>query len=177
MPHIFDLHHWLTPVSGVRLPPGPRGWPIVGNVTDMPKQQEWVTFSKWARDYGASLSPTVCLPVAHNIYLGDLVYIKVFGKSMISVSSAAVAHDLFESRSSLYSDRCEFPMMTLYLANFHLSLILTFSPLVSFRMGADWFFGQMRYGDKWRWHRKAFHQHFSMTAATAYRDIETKHTR
>ena len=174
MPHVLDLHQ-LTPVSGARLPPGPRGWPIVGNVTDMPKQQEWVTFSKWAKHYGASLSPTVCL-LAHNIYLGDLVYINVFGKSMISVSSAAVAHDLFESRSSLYSDRCEFPMMTLYLAIPSFP-ILTFSPLVSFRMGADWFFGQMRYGDKWRWHRKAFHQHFSTTAATAYRDIETKHTR
>ena len=44
-------------------------------------------------------------------------------------------------------------------------------------MGADWFFGQMRYGDKWRWHRKAFHPYFSSTAVTAYRDIEIKHAR
>ena len=175
MPHIVDLNQ-LTPISAHRLPPGPRGWPIVGNVGDMPKQQEWTTFSKWARDYGASLSPTICL-LTHDIYLGDLVYINVFGKSMISVNSAAVAHDLFDSRSTLYSDRCEFPMMTLYLATLHFLLILNFSPLVLFRMGSDWFFGNMRYGDKWRWHRKTFHQHFSPTAVTTYRDIETKHTR
>ena len=35
---------------------------------------------------------------------------------MVSVSSVAVAHDLFESRSTLYSDRPELPMMKLYLA-------------------------------------------------------------
>jgi hypothetical protein len=35
-------------------PPGPRGLPLIGNILDMPAQKEWITFSKWGRDYGLS---------------------------------------------------------------------------------------------------------------------------
>lgn len=34
------------------LPPGPRGLPLLGNVLDMPTQQGWLTFTKWAEKYG-----------------------------------------------------------------------------------------------------------------------------
>lgn len=44
-------------------------------------------------------------------------------------------------------------------------------------MGGDWFFGHLHYGDKWRWYRKMFHQHFNATASIDYHDIEMKHTR
>ncbi|KAF8578978.1 putative CyP450 monooxygenase [Ramaria rubella] len=136
---VLYLRHRRAVPKGLSLPPGPRGWPIAGNVADMPKEQEWVTFTQW------------------NKYYGDLVSIQVFGQPMMSISSPAIAHELFETRSSLYSDRCEFPMFKL--------------------MGANWFFGQHRYGDVWRWHRKAFHQFFNATVVTRYRDIETKHAR
>ena len=36
---------------------------------------------------------------------GDLVHVKVFGHSIVFVNSTDVACDLFEKRSSLYSDR------------------------------------------------------------------------
>lgn len=34
------------------LPPGPKGLPLVGNVLDMPKEQEWLTFAKWGEKWG-----------------------------------------------------------------------------------------------------------------------------
>lgn len=34
------------------LPPGPKGLPIIGNVLDMPKSFEWVTFIEWSRKWG-----------------------------------------------------------------------------------------------------------------------------
>lgn len=49
---------------------------------------------------------------------GDLVYLNVIGKPIISVNSFAVAQDLFQSRALLYSDRPQFPMMTLCDNNF-----------------------------------------------------------
>jgi hypothetical protein len=44
--NIFDL-----PI-GVRLPPGPPGRLILGNLTDMPTQYGWKTYAEWAKKYG-----------------------------------------------------------------------------------------------------------------------------
>lgn len=41
-----------------RLPPGPRGWPIVGNILDIPKEYEWYFFGSLKEKYGWSLSRT-----------------------------------------------------------------------------------------------------------------------
>lgn len=45
------------------------------------------------------------------------------------------------------------------------------------RMGFDWSFALMRYGQRWRRHRRTFHQYFHPTASIAYHDIQYKHTR
>jgi hypothetical protein len=37
------------------LPPGPKGLPLLGNLFDMPKSREWLTFAKWGQQYGACL--------------------------------------------------------------------------------------------------------------------------
>src|SRR6266481_2901499 len=36
------------------LPPGPRGWPLLGSALDMPRQKEWLAFTEWKRLYGHS---------------------------------------------------------------------------------------------------------------------------
>lgn len=33
-------------------PPGPRGFPIIGNFLDIPAKWEWQTYRKWGQDYG-----------------------------------------------------------------------------------------------------------------------------
>jgi len=45
--------------------------------------------------------------------LGDLVYTKVFGQTILFVNSVEVAQDLLEKRSKIYSDRPDFPMLML----------------------------------------------------------------
>ncbi len=40
------------------LPPGPRGWPVIGNVFDMPPSYHWKTFATWSEQYGTSLVVT-----------------------------------------------------------------------------------------------------------------------
>jgi hypothetical protein len=34
------------------LPPGPKGLPIIGNLLDMPRSEEWLTFRKWSKEFG-----------------------------------------------------------------------------------------------------------------------------
>lgn len=36
-------------------PPGPKGLPLIGNLFDVPKQHEWLTYAKWSRDFGTFL--------------------------------------------------------------------------------------------------------------------------
>ena len=39
------------------LPPGPRGWPIIGNLLDMPRELEWLTYRAWGKKYGKEIIP------------------------------------------------------------------------------------------------------------------------
>jgi len=35
------------------LPPGPKGWPLIGNLLDIPRSNFVKTYTEWARKYGA----------------------------------------------------------------------------------------------------------------------------
>jgi len=35
------------------LPPGPRGYPVVGNALDLPKENDYLVYSEWQKTYGA----------------------------------------------------------------------------------------------------------------------------
>jgi hypothetical protein len=45
-------YHLYTRKSVLPLPPGPKGWPLIGNVLDMPKSHAWKTFAQWGDIYG-----------------------------------------------------------------------------------------------------------------------------
>ncbi|KAJ7591557.1 cytochrome P450 [Mycena floridula] len=68
-------------------PPGPYRWPIVGNVFEVAKVQPWLQFTAWKKQYG------------------DLVYLRIFGRSILVLNSIEAVQELFERRSSTYSDR------------------------------------------------------------------------
>ena len=38
--------------SRSRLPPGPKGYPIVGNLFDLPPTHVWEKFGEWGKQYG-----------------------------------------------------------------------------------------------------------------------------
>jgi hypothetical protein len=38
--------------NGLPLPPGPEGYPVIGNVFDMPTDKPWVVFDEWRKTYG-----------------------------------------------------------------------------------------------------------------------------
>ena len=47
---VYILRQWGQ--SSRRTPPGPRPWPIIGNLLDIPASHEWFTFAKWGETYG-----------------------------------------------------------------------------------------------------------------------------
>ncbi|KAK6996045.1 cytochrome P450, partial [Favolaschia claudopus] len=76
-------------------PPGPRPSliPLVGNLFDIPKTQQWKTFSDWGEQYG------------------DLVMIQLMGKKICIINTYKAAQALLTVKSSIYSDRPAMPMV------------------------------------------------------------------
>ncbi|KIJ24511.1 hypothetical protein M422DRAFT_274683 [Sphaerobolus stellatus SS14] len=136
----FLVHSRRRIPRGLRLPPGPPQRLFVGNAWDMPKEREWETFGKWAKEYG------------------EIVYVKMYNADVIIVNSRRMVYELFDKRSSIYSDRSESTM----LINI---------------MGWGWGMTFQRYGEWWRRHRRAMHEKFHNGVVNTFKPSQTKHTR
>ncbi|KAG2158980.1 cytochrome P450 [Suillus bovinus] len=73
-------------------PPGPPGWPLIGNVLDMPNIKPWLTFTEWGKKYG------------------DISHIKVLGQHIVVVNSVKIAIDMLDNKSTIYSERPILPV-------------------------------------------------------------------
>ncbi|KAH9483138.1 Cytochrome P450 monooxygenase COX2 [Psilocybe cubensis] len=122
------------------LPPGPKGYPIIGNLFDVPKDKPWVGYSEWTKTYG------------------DMIYFEVLGQPFIVLNSLQRTIDLFDKRSSNYSDRMRMPMV--------LEL-----------MDWDYNMAMLPYGQWWRRHRRAFTEHFHHNIVWKYQPTQLRETR
>ncbi|KAI0964999.1 cytochrome protein [Xylaria arbuscula] len=71
------------------LPPGPKGWPLLGNIADFPKagEPEW---EHWLK---------------HKDIYGPISSVTALGTTQVILHSAELASELLEKRSSVYSSR------------------------------------------------------------------------
>ncbi|KAH8093138.1 cytochrome P450 monooxygenase [Cristinia sonorae] len=76
-----------------RLPPGPKGIPLLGNAFQMPMDYQERTFLAWGKTFG------------------DIVHARLLRTSIIVVNSWQVARDLMDKRSANYSDRPRFTLL------------------------------------------------------------------
>ena len=118
----------------INFPPGPKPLPIIGNVLQIPSENQEEKFMEWAPQYGTfffffTLKSVFYLQ--HTITLlidaGDVMHVKTFGQSMVILHSLQAARDLLDKRSSIYSDRPRFVLLSeLYVfPSFHLSCVFT----------------------------------------------------
>ena len=108
---VYVAYEWINQSKRNRLPPGPRQLPVVGSIFDIPQNEDWPTYSaRWAYKYGTYVRLNVCAYCAE-LSVGDIVHVKVMGKTMIILNSAEAATELLDKRASIYSDRPILPLM------------------------------------------------------------------
>ena len=42
--------------KGLPLPPGPKGYPLLGNLFDMPIERAWLVYNDWYKTYGKAFT-------------------------------------------------------------------------------------------------------------------------
>ncbi|TFK36285.1 cytochrome P450 [Crucibulum laeve] len=127
--------------SGLTLPPGPKGYPIIGNLFDIPTDKPWLVYDQWCKRFNS-----------------DILYFEVLGQPFIILGSLSRTYDLFEKRSSNYSDRMRMPMI-IELMNW------------------DYNMAMLPYGTWWRRHRRAFHEHFHPNVVAKYQPVQLREAR
>ncbi|KAI0076591.1 cytochrome P450 [Panus rudis PR-1116 ss-1] len=93
---VLGVIHYRKSIAKRRynsLPPGPSGYPIVGNINAIPQHEPWFKFLEWSRQYKS-----------------DVIGLRIFGTNIVVVNSLEAATELLDKRSSIYSDR---PHMTM----------------------------------------------------------------
>ncbi|KAF5358651.1 hypothetical protein D9758_007693 [Tetrapyrgos nigripes] len=74
------------------LTPGPRGYPLIGNLLDIPHSYEWLTWAKLGEVWG------------------DLFSLSVFGNTIVVVNSYTRAVKMLNEKNHIYSERPYVPM-------------------------------------------------------------------
>jgi hypothetical protein len=89
------------------LPPGPRPWPIVGNITQLPENRDWRTYEKWAKEYGKEFESEHINYSLSDAMIGSVMSLSlgILGDPMIIINKFNVAKDLMNGRSANSADR------------------------------------------------------------------------
>ncbi|KAK7472778.1 hypothetical protein VKT23_000886 [Stygiomarasmius scandens] len=140
VPLIFvALSAYRAAFSRLRLPPGPRPLPVIGNVHQIPTVSPEEGFTRWREDYGS------------------VVHASIFGSSLIILNTMDAVQDLLEKKSAIYSDRPRFVLL---------------SELMGWHNAST----HVRYGPRFRKHRRFIHQTFNQQAVRSLRPVQEKET-
>ncbi|TFK83976.1 CyP450 monooxygenase [Polyporus arcularius HHB13444] len=90
-----SLALWQSRSHGRCLPPGPKGLPLLGNVLDLRKGRQWLTFNKLRETYG------------------PILYFEAFRQPIVVLGSPDAVLEYLDRRSANTSDRLRTPSISL----------------------------------------------------------------
>ncbi|KAG2141287.1 cytochrome P450 [Suillus clintonianus] len=116
------------------LPPGPHPLPFL---LQLDTKQPWLTYTAWANKYG------------------KIIHSRLLGIDFIIINSEAIARELLDKRSAIYSDRPVIRTNELYGLAFNTVLL--------------------PYGETLRRHRRIYHQILGAEASGSYHEMYSRH--
>ncbi|GJJ05844.1 hypothetical protein Clacol_000031 [Clathrus columnatus] len=125
----------------LKLPPGPPRHCLTGNLRDIPlNSRPWETYNQWKKRFG------------------DLVYLNIFGRSLLFVNSRRLASELFDVRGAIYSNRFR-------------------STMACDLGGFDWSVIFMPPNETWKHHRSILQQQLGKLSMVQHQITLEKHSR
>ncbi|KAI9444596.1 cytochrome P450 [Lactarius indigo] len=139
-----------------RVPPGPRGLPLIGNALEL-KDKVWLFHRDCKQKYGP-LSSSFLLKRyarAHDVP-EDVMYLSALGQPILVLNSLKAAAELFDRRGTIYSGRPRLIMAQEIISGNFLFALLN------------------HVDDLWRRSRRAAHQGLTKAAVRSYHNILRK---
>ena len=155
------------------LPPGPKGYPLIGNLFDMPVHNPWVVYDDWRKTYGKTfivdgLSPQIT------------GYFRWY--NIPQSSRPTLCNSKFLGRCYRVVREKVFKLFGQNADNYVGWTVCFITPFLSpqkishdtDRWRMDWSiaFSFMPYGQWWRRHRKSFHEYFHHNAVPKYQPVQ-----
>ena len=107
-----------------KLPPGPRGFPLIGDLRHM-SDNKWLASPQRMDEYGGPMANLKCSEKCTHAQIGEMMYISALGSGLLVLNSQRVAADLLDKRSNIYSGRPRYISANDYLTE---SLTMVLSP-------------------------------------------------
>ncbi|KAJ4325590.1 hypothetical protein N0V94_000545 [Neodidymelliopsis sp. IMI 364377] len=79
--------------TGLKQLPGPKGFPIIGSIPEVPEKNPFIKFADWGKEYG------------------PIYQVNLAGSNHVWISSDKIAHDLLSKKAAIYSDRPHIPAL------------------------------------------------------------------
>ena len=160
--------------NGLPLPPGPKGYPLIGNLFDMPVHKPWLVYDQWRRTYGKTfilLINGLSQRITGHFRWYDIPqcpWPALCNFKFLGSHHRSVWETVFKLlRQSAY-DYVEWPVC-IHIPFHRKELVKNADQC---RMNWSISLAQMPYGPWWRQHRKLFHEHFHRNTVTKYQPIQ-----
>jgi hypothetical protein len=102
---------WIS-ARRLKLPPGPKPDPFIGNLRQLSFDNQELRFAEWGTVFGMCTHYTCHRTCPFTLpATGDVVYFQVFGRPMVVLNTLRAAQDLMEKRSLNYSCRPRFVLI------------------------------------------------------------------
>ncbi|RPD61609.1 cytochrome P450 [Lentinus tigrinus ALCF2SS1-6] len=93
--YLRSFFAWRMRSGGVPLPPGPKAWPFIGNLPQVPRSKPWIGYRDLCSVYG------------------DIVYVRLLSQPIVVLGNPEVISECLDKSSAITSDRPQSPLIRL----------------------------------------------------------------